>query len=79
MRLLKPTKPPYSAQDLKLAVEGLETLERLQEKTLQAIRLNGSLDADQRRELVERYNRYGRNIQSRQQLILHIERTIQEP
>jgi hypothetical protein len=65
-------KPKYNADDLASALTGLETLERLRDKTEQAIRLIPASEAVRRPE----YDRYTQAIKSRQKLIIFIQESI---
>jgi len=67
-------KPPYTSDDLTQALQGLETLERLRDKTEQAIRLVPSSEAVRRPE----YDRYCQAIKSRQKLIIHMQERIMQ-
>lgn len=68
----------YSIQDINAAIDGLRTLESLQDKTEQTLRLNYTkMNQETVTDFKQRYERYSMNIASRQKLILHMEGKVQ--
>lgn len=67
-------KPRYTADDLAAALTGLETLERLRDKTEQAIRLVPASASVRQGD----YDRYCQMVKSRQKLVLFIQEAMQK-
>lgn len=69
--------PTYTIADVNAAIDGLKTLESLQDKTEQTLRLNYTkMNQETITDFKQRYERYGMNIASRQKLIQIMQETM---